>query len=474
MIRQWWREVSIIHRWLFIGILLLGIALRVLFINQPMRTDESLTYLQFASQSIFRVLADYAAPNNHIFHTTWVWLSTNLFGISEFAIRLPAFVAGIFVIPLTYIVTARLAKREIAIMTMGFVATAMPLIFYSTNARGYTLQTALLLGVIWSASMLIKQATWRTWAIFIILSALGFHTIPTMVYAWGGVMLWLLWVSLRDPECAFNWIHVFGVGACVVVLTALLYTPVFIVTGLGSITGNIYVQPQTFEVWVESTIAMLGDIGEQWFGNIIIALVIVFGVVIGLVRGDGHFRTLIIGMLLSGIGLITIQQVSPFIRVWILYYPVIIGFAIYGIYILFRPRQDMFIGFMSVFIVFQAGLIVVERMPYETLETGTFRDGHAIAERIEQDERGDNWGVIYEHPTGETLRYYFERVGLDEIKGRISFINHNVMYVVVNHEYPQEVDNIFRISTIDVNNYTLIWQEDYPRAILYRYEYIGD
>ena len=60
-----------------------------------MRFDEAFTFLRFASQPLLEGLTTYAEPNNHLFHTLLVHISTSLFGDQPWAIRLPALLAGV-------------------------------------------------------------------------------------------------------------------------------------------------------------------------------------------------------------------------------------------------------------------------------------------------------------------------------------------------------------------------------------------
>jgi len=83
--------------------LLLAIVLRVpLLLHQPMRHDEANTFSELASRPLYYALSIYSAPNNHLLHTLLVHLSYSLFGNYPWAIRLPAFVAGLLLIPVSY------------------------------------------------------------------------------------------------------------------------------------------------------------------------------------------------------------------------------------------------------------------------------------------------------------------------------------------------------------------------------------
>src|SRR5690242_8416460 len=95
--------------WLaLLGVLLLGVAVRARLLGGPMRYDEAFTLLNYAGPPVTTLLSNYSAPNNHILHSLLVHASTALLGYDPPAVRLPAFVAGCALVPLTYAVGRRL------------------------------------------------------------------------------------------------------------------------------------------------------------------------------------------------------------------------------------------------------------------------------------------------------------------------------------------------------------------------------
>ncbi len=95
------------HRWALISFIILGLVLRFAFLGRPMGHDETYTYMAFASRGIKTAITDYHLPNNHVLHTILVVISTSLFGNSPEAIRLPAFIAGVLLIPAVYLVAVK-------------------------------------------------------------------------------------------------------------------------------------------------------------------------------------------------------------------------------------------------------------------------------------------------------------------------------------------------------------------------------
>jgi len=69
-----------IHLCAFIVILGIAVAVRLAFLYQPMRYDEALTFMTYASKPIWHGLSLYSSPNNHLFHTLLVHITCLLLG----------------------------------------------------------------------------------------------------------------------------------------------------------------------------------------------------------------------------------------------------------------------------------------------------------------------------------------------------------------------------------------------------------
>ena len=147
ILRRDWRElrtrgvVSLkrvsVAEW--IGVTLItavGIAVRWASLFQPIRYDEAATWIDYASRPLAQSLSDYRFPNNHLLHTLLVHMSAALFGSAPWALRLPAFVAGILVVPLTWAAGRALYSPSAGLLSAALAATSASLTLYSTNARG--------------------------------------------------------------------------------------------------------------------------------------------------------------------------------------------------------------------------------------------------------------------------------------------------------------------------------------------------
>jgi len=255
-----------------VALLTVGAVLaRMLFLTRPMAHDEAYTYVAFASRSWGAIISDYHLPNNHIFHTLLVKVSTGLLGIEPWAVRFPAFLAGVLCVPAVYSLAKRLYGRSTALVSAALVTALPVMILYSANARGYSLYILLSLLTARLAIYLKDHCNLAGWAAWVLLSALGFYTLPTMLYPFGMVVVWMLWSALVDvsPEeygSRMRFIRYLAAAvAGVVVLTGLLYLPVIAWgTGWKSLVGNPFVSRLTWQAFPETAVSRVQDTAHEW------------------------------------------------------------------------------------------------------------------------------------------------------------------------------------------------------------------
>src|SRR5690606_38909536 len=140
------------------------------------------TFSQFVAVPLGRGLSYYPYPNNHLFHTFLAHLSVRLFGNEPWVIRLPAFLAGVLVIPLTYLVGRAWFNPASALVAGGFISGTLLLVGYSVEARGYTLTAALYLVQVLLATHLAYATNRLGWALFALVGAALLWIVPTMIY----------------------------------------------------------------------------------------------------------------------------------------------------------------------------------------------------------------------------------------------------------------------------------------------------
>ena len=176
------------------GALFVGGGLRLFGLGDVLTHDEVYTWEVFASQPYGTILTSFFVPNNHIFHTVLVRLSVQVFGQSEWVIRLPAFLAGVVTIPATYALCRGLfGETKMALAAAWLLAVTPVHIFYSQTARGYSLlvlMSVLAFFCLWRA--LHGKASW--WIGFVLGGFLGAYTILSALIHLAALGLWAMLV----------------------------------------------------------------------------------------------------------------------------------------------------------------------------------------------------------------------------------------------------------------------------------------
>ena len=407
--------------------------LRIVFLTHPLRYDEALTFVGYAAHPLSFALTTYSAPNNHLFHTLLVHLTT-LFGTqyNEVLIRLPAFAAGMALIPATYALGHRLHRHEVGLIAAALAAVSPPLIEYATNARGYSL-VALCFVLLWLvATDLIRQPRARSWFWFVVIAVIGLYTIPTMLYGFAVVVVWLA-LSRRDRLRPL--LIACGVTAAI---TLLLYLPVFLVSGIDAVVANQFVAPLPANGFGEALWRSLVTTGETWtrYQPPLITVVLIVGLLVALVfqrRAAVYpIPALAVALIVCG-AMVLVQRVAPYPRVWLFLLPItlISGAAGWVSVLRLKPRGAAALAFalcliLSVNLPFQSGINPLDEAgtEYNAEDTALF-----VKAFVQNDPRS-----VEVLPVSETLLFYFRKHGVPTslFPQRLDQLDADVLLIMVN------------------------------------------
>ena len=311
------------------GLTLLGVILRLLDMNKQIGYDEAYTFVQFASRPFKNILADYSAPNNHIFHTLLVGIAYRLFGGQAWILRLPAFLAGVLMVPAMYITARRFFSSHQALAAAGLAAVTPLFISYSVNGRGYTLLVLFALLLANFGAIIVDRMSKAALVAFVLTAALGFYTIPVFLYPMAGISLWVVATILvrQEPQQDASCLRRLGVflGACLVAgfLTFLLYAPViFFGSGLSSIVGNEFVKSLSWSTFLQNLDPRLDKAWNIWMKGIRPALeyLFLFGFLISVLfyrRVSNQKLPMQVFLIIAAVFLLVFQRVTPLPRIWI-------------------------------------------------------------------------------------------------------------------------------------------------------------
>ncbi len=316
--------------WAFaiLGIItLIALVLRVVLINKPILYDEAYTFIFYASRSLNNILANYSAPNNHIFHTILVAVAYHLLGASPWILRLPALVAGTLAIPAAFIAARRFFSLHQALAAAAALAVTPGLIAYSANGRGYTMVTLFALLLANFAGILVQGQSKSALAAYAITGALGFYTIPIFLYPMAGISLWVAVTYLTDSDSWRSRLQRLTVflAACALsgLLTLILYSPViFFGTGLGSLVSNEIVESQDWFTFFGNLLPRITNTGVNWMMGVapLFRSLLLGGFLISLLfyrKVSNQRQPVQVFLVLAIAILMLLQRVVPLPRVWL-------------------------------------------------------------------------------------------------------------------------------------------------------------
>ena len=171
-----------------------------------MRYDEALTFNEFASRPLYYALSFYPDPNNHLLNTLLMHFSAGALGSAPWVLRLPAFVAGVLLVPATYALAQLLYGPRAAFLSAVLVAVSSYLVEYSTNSRGYTLQALGFVALLGLVIVAVRRDSPTALLLAALVAALGAYAVPTMFY---GVVVAAIWLGIqmrrREPGTYQRW-----------------------------------------------------------------------------------------------------------------------------------------------------------------------------------------------------------------------------------------------------------------------------
>lgn len=203
-------------------ILLTGFVLRLISLNQSLWLDEAINIQAAKSFSLVGMLTQYATADFHPpgwFATAWIW--GKLFGYSEIAMRFPSVVFGIATIYVTYLIGKKLISKNVGLFAALFLSINPLHIYYSQEARMYSLATLAVTINILLIIKLIKGE--KINLIFLMISNLGVLLSDYIAY-FIFPAVFILFLLIKEKEVLKKWIMALT-GALVL---SIWWLPIFL------------------------------------------------------------------------------------------------------------------------------------------------------------------------------------------------------------------------------------------------------
>ncbi len=323
---------------LLCAITLAAAAGRWRLLDHPMRYDESYNYLNYASRSPGYIVTHYT-PNNHVLHTLMVHVTSRFLGDHPAALRLPAFVGGVLLIPMTAGLAWAVSRRRFAVVLSALaVAGSSPLIEYSVNARGYSWLALFATLLAWLTLRLIRHPDHkRFWLLWALIAALGAYVVPVMILAVTGSFVALLIANSRTQPARPNGLRrVLGGGAIAAGVMAGFYLPIVLFEGLHKLLatkemayGILGGQIDSFGQMVLAAVTLaFRHAALPWIVLLLLGLAVY---VYRAARRDGDARWTPLVIVATALALAAAMQ-APFpARAWLFLFPILFACAADGL-----------------------------------------------------------------------------------------------------------------------------------------------
>ena len=192
-----------LEAWALGGLIVLASVIRILTIdNQSYWSDEALTAYeaQLPFGAMIQTVTHVETTPPLYFVLIWGW--GHVFGTGEIALRSISTLAGIGLVPITYLCGRELSGSRAGLLAAAFVAVNPFMIWYSQEARAYMLLAALTGGAFLCFLKARREPSARNLTWWAALSSLALMTHFFAGFAIAPEALWLLWRWRSRPVLA--------------------------------------------------------------------------------------------------------------------------------------------------------------------------------------------------------------------------------------------------------------------------------
>jgi hypothetical protein len=465
-LKHQWREMAVPERRALLALCAIFAAafvVRVLALGEPMRYDESVTYLQFVRQPWHTTVSSYPYPNNHVLFSLLAKLTSGFVPFRPWTIRLPALLAGMATVPLTYAVGRALSTRLVGLLASALVAASTPLVLFSANARGYSLVTAIFLALLLAAIRLREKPSVVGWALFAIGAAAGFYTIPIMLYPYGVIGAWLAidWYRHPGDGAARTFVMFLVASAAGGVVALIAYLPIIQTAGISALLGNKFVTPEPWSRFASQLPRSALGVLLSWTDPLpfLVAPLMLGVAVVGIVRHrrarSGEPSLTLATILWCGLLLLATHRV-PFVRVWLFLLPLFFVAVAIGV-VGERDRDDTLVlrgGKWPAATAAIAGLLVLLSVQNHSIafadDTGTMRSAPSVTSDLKARlQLGDR--VLAPIPANGPLLFYFLAQQMDTSHLSIPMDGVQRAYLVLIPSLGQTLDRAAAAGIVDTN-----------------------
>ena len=239
-------------------------------------SEEVASYDFFISRGWLAVTSFYPIPNNHVLPNTLSWLFFQVNPHVWFTLRLPVLITTTVGTVVMFAGLVRFGTFRAALIALTLFSWVQLSMYNAVAGRGYwLLMTLASVHFFATIALLSRPKVWRAaWTALLVSGILGCFTVPSFAYVVASAATYLGLVFLRRRDWR-GIIQIGAVGAGILTGAALLYTPLFLVSGWRLLLANGYVvskpwlaiirQLPAFAWFTEGTLAGQRSIGALVF-----------------------------------------------------------------------------------------------------------------------------------------------------------------------------------------------------------------
>jgi hypothetical protein len=394
-----------------------GTAVRCYFLAQPMRYDEAYTFNNFVDRGLTGLFY-YPLPNNHVLYTLLARVSVEMFGGHPAAIRLPALMASLCTVPLTFWVSRLVTRDRSGGYLAGALAAVFPfLVLYGTMARGHSLLILLTLGLAVLAFRLTERPSPELCFLIALTVSAGLLVMPSFALAAVGILSWalvtLVWNGHRPAAVAKR--VLMPCGVLTVLLTAWFYTPTILVSkrAVLAVVDNPAVHGAPWQSFLgrlpqhaaETASRFSRDVPD-WMLAAAVLLAIAGG--LSLARQDRRKALLLFpAVAIGGAAVVLAKHVVPLPRVWIFILPWVFILVDAGLTAVARSVAGTVRTAVLVLACGSGWLLVTHDVIASYSDTGRFPEAPVVVDVLAKEMLpGDQ--VVAGVPASATVRFYMK------------------------------------------------------------------
>ncbi len=242
-------SVSTNHTLMATGIILFSFGVNLYHVTtMSISYDEAWTYLNFTKKGFFTSLSHYPAPNNHILHSLLTNISLGFPFSQTINLRLPNLLFSTFAAVTFYLSFTKLLQKKTALFLLAVFCFSFPVLHYSHLSRGYILVLFAFIICFYSTIRLsstpnFKPQNHTKYFVSLSLGAIiGFFTMPSFLYPYFTCVILISAIFLiKKNRKGLSYLVISCLLTSIAVL--ILYTPIFIVSGIDAVINNRFVEP---------------------------------------------------------------------------------------------------------------------------------------------------------------------------------------------------------------------------------------